>query len=583
MLSASVLQRLTTRPKRRQVQKLTVAEAEAFEGLMSIFIPEASKSGLDSMGSLGGALDNPLGMGGRTTLPDGLQVVQDALNRKIGEREVEYSRKAVRNPLTRREEERLDEMQEIMAGIKNDYELLQWSMKEIFGYPDNQSLFPDPRTSPAIVDEGVYARTGPTSAIYPDLLLTLFLLLRDTHKSPHSALNIFSLACLTPQSFVAGCTTALYNEVLRTRWMEGDVESVAQSLDEMRSAGIRINDGTKDIVQAIGEAIRVDESRAEERVLSPEATISEQQHHHEYDRNDPDSVVNRYRFFSKDQIASWVRMDTIIEENIDDKLRKKRDKDEEDLRDWQERKLAKYGSSSSSPEMSNGNSSRREVSFGGQRDTRAPTGTSRRDPSSLSKPRIELEPAARIDSDQVMEEDDSMIERSGADNKMRSDSYFNDENNQHNEEGIHSSWDNFSPRDQPTPRADRTPADHSNDRFDDRGSERRSALPGQSVERSSSSSSPATNLSSSDDSLQDDRAENDDKSTEDGEEFYYEPESPEPEKRIKRSEEVVLGSDGLPRRPSSLNPFKIRRAGLTKLEKAKRDTPHPLLFWKAKK
>lgn len=38
----------------------------------------------------------------------------------------------------------------------------------------------------------------------------------------------------------------------------------------------------------------------------------------------------------------------------------------------------------------------------------------------------------------------------------------------------------------------------------------------------------------------------------------------------------------LPKRPSFANPFKIRRAGRTKAEKAGRDTPHPMLAFRKK-
>ena len=275
----------------------------------------------------------PQSSAGAGIFPHSIDRVQQAVSRKVGARVENWERKA-RTSLSLAEEVELDKMREIMVSFETDHELLSWAMAAVFGFPSTVSaqnahntLFPDIRQSPyplpSLATPGVPS-AGPASRLYPDLLLLLFLLLRDTHRSPPSALHVFSLASLTPHSYVAGCTTALYNEALRTRWMEGDVESVAEGLEEMRSGGVKMDEGTREIVSAIGEAIRIDESRAEKRAAHSGAV--------------EEDAFEQHRFFSGSQLEAWGRMEWIIEEDQADLVRKKEMRDEEKRREWEVRK-----------------------------------------------------------------------------------------------------------------------------------------------------------------------------------------------------------------------------------------------------
>ncbi|GAA6012236.1 hypothetical protein JCM10207_002773 [Rhodosporidiobolus poonsookiae] len=266
-----------------QRQHLTDSEAQAFADLLGEILPRSSAAASSSSKPGSGIFDI------LTARPDtnarleaGIGKVQEALRRKVGkradlgmgldERGGRVSRKA-RDQLTEHDELVLDGLKEELHALKSDRDVLVWAMRNVFGFPPQSGdVFPDPaqlapsttqpRTSPADADADAPS-TGPASRIYPNLLHLTFLTLRDVHSSPLSALALFNLAASNAQSYISGCTTQLYAEVLRTRWDQGDVEGVLAGLEEMRGAGLRVDEKVKELVRAIGDAVRVDGERAE--------------------------------------------------------------------------------------------------------------------------------------------------------------------------------------------------------------------------------------------------------------------------------------------------------------------------------
>lgn len=490
--------------------------------------------------------------GGAGIFPRSLDRVEQAVSRKVGARVENWERKA-RSSLSLEEEEDLDRMREIMVSFETDYELLSWSMAAVFGFPPTtnfqkpyNNLFPDLRLAPSPAAFTDPTSAGPSARLYPDLLLLLFLLLRDTHRSPTSALHVFSVASLTPHSYVVGCTTALYNEVLRTRWMEGDVESVAEGLEEMRSGGVRMDDATKEIVSAIGEAIRIDENRAERRAAQSEELEAD--------------AFEQHRFFSGSQLEAWGRMEWIVEEDQADMVRKKEERDEDKRREWESRK----------DKM---DQARREDA-------------ERERPNLFSVDERVDNPRGRREVDFPERRTYAAVEREEPQERSRHLRSRNEEQDPYDEDGIDASWGQFPvdrtkstyrsapwSEDLPPPRRewseDRPPPRREPEAGNDDWPPRRPSRTydydeGQADEPRGSSlsagstrydASPSRGRMGKDFDWQDGRDANE-----------YAP------------EETVL-----PKRPSFANPFKIRRKGLSKEEKARHDTPHPLLFWKPKK
>ncbi|GAA6062848.1 hypothetical protein JCM10212_001854 [Sporobolomyces blumeae] len=370
----------STPTRQRQKQYLTDSEAQAFADLLGEILPRslASSQRPGSLsGDQGGMLDlfNPdpaassskppasLSTSGEgPDLPDratlernrGVVKVQEALRRKMYG---QYGRKpgashlvAARGELLPEEELELDRLREEMLRIRDDRELVEWGLTNVFGFdPDRaRTVFVDPVELPVEPRQQQVARRspsrdkptttttteelntrGPSSRIFPELLLHLFLVLRDTHGSPHTALSMFSLAASNPYSYINGCTAQLYVEVLRTRWSEGDVENVLSGIDEMERGGVQLDDRVKDLVSAIGESIRLDRERTEVAVKLLEARGA---FRGPLDEGECEREVQKRRVFSDRQIKAWRRMERIIEETQDELERQRREKKEEQFR-----------------------------------------------------------------------------------------------------------------------------------------------------------------------------------------------------------------------------------------------------------
>ncbi|BGP50252.1 hypothetical protein JCM10450v2_006168 [Rhodotorula kratochvilovae] len=345
----------TSRPRQRQL--LSNAEAQAFADLLGEILPRSTRpptSGDAASSAAGGAAPGLFDIfspgAAAAQSPDvaaGVTRVQQALLRKVGQKmgvTVEpgsgrWERKA-RTELTERESLELDRLREELVTLRSDKDVLDWGMRNVFGFQGGvkAGILPDPTTLPIELPRSIDAgaadarappAVGPSSRIFPDLLHLLFVVLRDTHQAPHAALSVFALAASNPFSYIAGCTTALYNEVLRTRWAEGDVESLLGTLEEMRAAGVALDDRTRELVAAVGEAMRVDADRAEvrvqalvdARVLGGGTGI--------LDARERDAAVARHRFFSSRQADAWARMERIVEENLGELERARRERDEE--------------------------------------------------------------------------------------------------------------------------------------------------------------------------------------------------------------------------------------------------------------
>ncbi|KAI5478295.1 hypothetical protein MNV49_005250 [Pseudohyphozyma bogoriensis] len=252
------------------------------------------------------------------------QTVRDALSLKTKKRAEAQERK-LRTELTLDELSKLDQMREIIASFESEYRLLLWAIDAVFAIPPQPSsstraptLFPIP-SIPSPTNG-----TGSSSPIYAELLLSLFVHLRDVHHAPHSALYIFSLACSTPESYIRGCGTELWNEVLQTRWMEADFEGVAKGIEEMNNTGVPLNPATQKIVTDIGVAIRNDETKAERRLKKARETAMAEGGEEPVEEAVSERQLAQHRFFSSAQVAAWARMENVVAEHLDKAERKRR-------------------------------------------------------------------------------------------------------------------------------------------------------------------------------------------------------------------------------------------------------------------
>ncbi|KAI9787645.1 MAG: hypothetical protein M1839_000176 [Geoglossum umbratile] len=97
----------------------------------------------------------------------------------------------------------------------------------------------------------------PTLAIaglnYPHTLLLAMRLLKHDFNAPDLCLTLFQqVKALGLTSYVLGCSTALYNEVLDVKWRKyHDFASVVELLAEMQKNGVEFNDETLGLLTAI--------------------------------------------------------------------------------------------------------------------------------------------------------------------------------------------------------------------------------------------------------------------------------------------------------------------------------------------
>ncbi|BGP01973.1 Proteophosphoglycan ppg4 [Rhodotorula toruloides ATCC 204091] len=361
--------------RRRQRQTLSNAEAQAFADLLVEILPRSLQSGgspdekkfqgpVHKNASPGGAVfDLFLQNGGSPALSPGVERVQRAVLAKVAPRSGlrldegtgRWERRA-KASLTEDEELELDKLKQELVELKSDVDLFEWSMKHVFGLsPETfarykspnayRGIFPDPTTIPVNTQFLGAAFTEPKtplerapgvmSRLFPDLLHLVFLVLRDVHHNPAAALAVFSLAASNPYSYINGCSAALYVEVLKTRWSEGDVESVLSTMEEMRASGIRLDEKVRQLVSAIGEAVRVDAERAEAWV----EYLVEQGHYRDKPFEGPhdrEREIMKRRFFDSRQLGAWSRMEMMVEEEQDEFDAMRRERENEKL-DRQER------------------------------------------------------------------------------------------------------------------------------------------------------------------------------------------------------------------------------------------------------
>ena len=242
-----------------------------------------------------------------------------------------------RGELSQEEELKLDRMREELGGLRDEQEVLRWGFEKVFGYSREQS-------KGVVVEQGLLGslgqrNSGISSRLYPELLLHLFLTLRDTYGSPHSALSIFKLASSNPYSYISGCTSTLYYEVLKTRWQvgEGDVEGVLEGLEEMLSGGVKLESTSgaggggagekiKELVRAIGESIRIDRERAEGnvRLLEERGVFGG-----ELDEGEREKEVGKRRWYGGKEVRGWTRMEWLLEGELDEAEEERRRRKEE--------------------------------------------------------------------------------------------------------------------------------------------------------------------------------------------------------------------------------------------------------------
>ncbi|KAF8507445.1 hypothetical protein JB92DRAFT_2960610 [Gautieria morchelliformis] len=153
--------------------------------------------------------------------------------------------------------ERLDRQKEEVELCETDQQLLEWTVREVFHgdhipEPALSSSPPPSSSSPSTPNSEEIARyiANPT---YPHLLAHVMHTFRVKYNDPHTALALFAHAKRRSiHSYVFGCTTPAYNELLETRWeLDGALKGIEEALVEMRANGVRPDKVTRALVERV--------------------------------------------------------------------------------------------------------------------------------------------------------------------------------------------------------------------------------------------------------------------------------------------------------------------------------------------
>jgi hypothetical protein len=150
-------------------------------------------------------------------------------------------------------DEELDRKKEEMELCDTDQQLLEWAMREVFG--ESRRYEENARKAISDVAAGKELQTMPElqPAIYPFLVAQLMRTFRDKYRDPHLALSMFDHARhLSIPSYVFGCTTPAYNELIETRWTcYRDLKGVHDALEEMTVNGVDPDNRTRKLVEEL--------------------------------------------------------------------------------------------------------------------------------------------------------------------------------------------------------------------------------------------------------------------------------------------------------------------------------------------
>ncbi|KAJ9113196.1 hypothetical protein QFC22_006035 [Naganishia vaughanmartiniae] len=123
------------------------------------------------------------------------------------------------------------QQKEVIASLRTDLDILEWLKTTYFSMP-----LPTTSSDASNADE-----TATTfGSIYPLVLAHTISILHVQFRNPQAAVAVFNTArSHSLESYLVGCTTSVYNHMLRARWEGlGDLKGVEEGLEEMGRRGV---------------------------------------------------------------------------------------------------------------------------------------------------------------------------------------------------------------------------------------------------------------------------------------------------------------------------------------------------------
>jgi Mtf2 family len=154
---------------------------------------------------------------------------------------------------TTESDELLDRQKEAMDMCETDQQLLEWALRHVFEESERYESAARQAIFEAAKSEGPQELPMLQPSTYPHLVALLMRAFRDKYHDPHLALAIFDHARhLSIASYVFGCSTHAYNELIETRWKcFHDLKGVHDALEEMMVNGVDFDSRTRKLIEIV--------------------------------------------------------------------------------------------------------------------------------------------------------------------------------------------------------------------------------------------------------------------------------------------------------------------------------------------
>ena len=154
--------------------------------------------------------------------------------------------------------EALDELKEEVSAVSTDFELLDWARRRIFDtLPKPFSISATTHSGPELSPSSEIDEPAPFPSTYPRILAHLMKVSRQHFNNPHLSLSLFHQAQThSPESYLSGCLSSAYTELIRTRWeCFRDLEGVSRAIREMDANAVSWDRTTQSVIGKIIEQV----------------------------------------------------------------------------------------------------------------------------------------------------------------------------------------------------------------------------------------------------------------------------------------------------------------------------------------
>ncbi|KAF8230202.1 hypothetical protein L208DRAFT_134420 [Tricholoma matsutake] len=239
-LPSTMRNHLRSSPSRpRRPQAMTAREINAFDEMFNMIFDAVAE---EKTASNSGAIDDSnigVGRGGISDLFGKLR---------------RHSKKL---KWTTESDELLDRKKEAMDMCESDQQLLEWALLHVFQESERYEKAARQAISEAAKSGAPQELPMLQPPTYPHLVALLMRAFRDKYNDPNLALAIFDHARhLSIASYVFGCSTHAYNELIETRWKcFHDVKGVHDALEEMAVNGVDVDSRTRKLAETVRREI----------------------------------------------------------------------------------------------------------------------------------------------------------------------------------------------------------------------------------------------------------------------------------------------------------------------------------------